>query len=49
MLKMNDDMEGALIAYLILLDKEAYFEAHEVLEEVWHPLRKRDQPFKKFA
>lgn len=36
---MNDDLEGALIAYLKLLDEEEYFEAHEVLEEAWHPLR----------
>lgn len=36
---MNDDLEGALKAYLVLLDEEEYFEAHEVLEEAWHPLR----------
>jgi len=36
---MNDDLEGALKAYLKLLDEEEYFEAHEVLEEAWHPLR----------
>ena len=39
MLKMNDDLEGALKMYIELLDKEKYFEAHEVLEEAWHPLR----------
>ena len=39
MLKMNDDLEGALKEYLKLLDEEEYFEAHEVLEEAWHPLR----------
>ena len=49
MLKMNDDLEGALKAYLLLLDKEAYFEAHEVLEEAWHPLRKADHPLKNLA
>lgn len=36
---MNDDLEGALKAYLKLLEEEEYFEAHEVLEEAWHPLR----------
>lgn len=36
---MNDDLEGALKEYLQLLEEEAYFEAHEVLEEAWHPLR----------
>lgn len=41
---MNDDLEGALKAYLKLLDEEAYFEAHEVLEEAWHPLRLKKHP-----
>lgn len=36
---MNDDLEGALKMYLKLLEEEEYFEAHEVLEEAWHPLR----------
>ena len=44
MLTMNDDLEGALKLYLLLLDEEAYFEAHEVLEEAWHPLRLSDHP-----
>ena len=39
MLTMNDDLEGALKTYMKLLDEEEYFEAHEVLEEAWHPLR----------
>ena len=38
---MNDDLEGALKHYIQLLDEEEYFEAHEVLEEAWHPLRLR--------
>ncbi len=46
MLTMNDDLEGALKAYLKCLDEEAYFEAHEVLEEAWHPLRLADHPLK---
>ena len=44
MLKMNEDLEGALRAYLKSLDEGAYFEAHEVLEEAWHPLRLRKDP-----
>ena len=44
MLKMNDDLEGALKSYLALLDEEEYFEAHEVLEEAWHPLRLSNHP-----
>lgn len=49
MLKENYDLEGALREYVALLEKEAYFEAHEVLEEVWHPLRKADHPLKNLA
>ncbi len=44
MLTMNEDLEGALREYVKLLDVEAYFEAHEVLEEAWHPLRLRKDP-----
>ena len=46
MLKMNDDLEGALKAYLVLLEEEEYFEAHEVLEEAWHPLRLSKHPLR---
>ena len=46
---MNEDLEGALKEYLILLDEEAYFEAHEVLEEAWHPLRLSSHPLKNLA
>ena len=49
MLKMNDDLEGALKEYLELLDEEAYFEAHEVLEEAWHPLRLGKHPLANLA
>jgi len=49
MLTMNEDLEGALQAYLKLLDEEAYFDAHEALEEAWHPLRLRDHPLKNLA
>ena len=41
---MNEDLEGALKAYLKLLDEAEYFEAHEVLEEAWHPLRLKKHP-----
>ena len=44
MLTMNDDLEGALKVYMKLLDEEEYFEAHEVLEEAWHPLRLKKHP-----
>ncbi len=44
MLTMNEDLEGALKEYLKLLEDEAYFEAHEVMEEAWHPLRLKKHP-----
>ncbi len=44
MLKMNEDLDGALRHYCLLLKRGEYFEAHEVLEEAWHPLRLRDDP-----
>jgi len=46
MLKENHDLEGALRKYLSLLEQEEYFEAHEALEEAWHPLRKVKHPLK---
>lgn len=46
MLKMNHDLEGALKEYLALLEQEAYYEAHEVMEEAWHPLRLSNHPLK---
>jgi len=49
MLTMNDDLEGALREYLKLLDEEEYFEAHEVLEEAWHPLRLKKHPLANLA
>jgi len=44
MLKMNYDLKSALEKYLELLDTEEYFEAHEVLEEAWHPLSLKKDP-----
>jgi len=49
MLTMNEDLEGALKAYVVLLDEGAYFEAHEVLEEAWHPLRLKKHPLVNLA
>ncbi len=49
MLVMNEDLEGALKEYLKLFDEEAYFEAHEVLEEAWHPLRLKKHPLANLA
>lgn len=49
LLTENHDLEGALKQFLQLLDKEEYFDAHEVLEEAWHPLRKKDHPLKNLA
>lgn len=46
---MNDDLEGALKAYLSLIEEEEYFEAHEVLEEAWHPLRLSNHPLSNLA
>ena len=46
MLKENHDLEEALNSYLRLLEREAYFDAHEALEEAWHPLRKNNHPLK---
>ena len=46
MLKLNHNLEDALQSYLILLEKEDYFEAHEALEEAWHPLRISKDPMR---
>jgi len=42
----NNDLKSALLSYIKLFDKKAYFEAHEILEEAWHPLRKSNHPLK---
>ena len=44
MLKENEDLRGALVNYLDLMNKQEYFDAHEVLEEAWHPMRKNKDP-----
>jgi len=42
----KDELNIALQSYLKELKKEEYFDAHETLEEAWHPLRKSDHPLK---
>ena len=49
MLTMNEDLEGALREYVALMDAGEYFDAHEVLEEAWHPLRLRKDPLANLA
>ena len=43
-LKMNYDLEDALKSYIYLLKESRYFDAHEALEEAWHPLRLSKHP-----
>jgi len=45
----NHDLEAALKDYMKLLDEKKYFDAHEALEEAWHPLRKKNHPLKNLA
>jgi hypothetical protein len=49
MIKKNHNLEDALKNYLRLLEKKAYFDAHEALEEAWHPLRKSNHSLKNLA
>jgi len=42
----KDDLEIALKTYVDELKNEAYFDAHETLEEAWHPLRKSNHELK---
>ena len=49
MLTENHDLEGALKTFIELLNKKKYFDAHEALEEAWHPLRKKNHPLKNLA
>ena len=49
MLTMNEDLEDALKAYLLQMENAEYYEAHEVLEEAWHPLRLRKDPLANLA
>jgi len=38
------NLATALKRYLKLMREAAYFDAHEILEEVWHPMRKSQHP-----
>ena len=49
MLTENHDLKLALLSYITLLESRKYFEAHEALEEAWHPLRKSNHPLKNLA
>ena len=44
MLRENEDLAGAMEHFCRLLAGQEFFEAHEVLEEAWHPLRRRKDP-----
>lgn len=44
MAKETDDLRGALLRFLRLMDEGCYYDAHEVLEEAWHPLRRQNDP-----
>ncbi|MCK5854777.1 MAG: DUF309 domain-containing protein [Sulfurovaceae bacterium] len=44
MIKENQNLKDALERYIYLLNHQRFFDAHEVLEEVWHPLRKANHP-----
>jgi len=37
-------LREALHAYIDLMGKEAYFDAHDALEKAWYPLRKEKTP-----
>jgi len=37
-------LDKAFKKFRELIEKGEFFEAHEVLEEVWHPLRKSNHP-----
>lgn len=43
---LHIELGYALKNYIALLSSEEYFDAHEVLEAVWHPLRLCDHPLK---
>ena len=43
-IETDGTLRNALIAYLNLMENKAYFDAHEVLEEIWHPLREGKDP-----
>jgi len=42
----KNELKIALKTYVEELKNEAYFDAHETLEEAWHPLRKNNHKLK---
>ena len=42
--KENHFLKGILENFIDLMHKEEYFEAHEVLEEAWHYLKRAKDP-----
>ena len=42
--RRNKELEQALVSFCRRLEAGEYFEAHEVLEEAWHPLRRSRDP-----
>ena len=46
MLRKNEDFEEALCHYCSLMEQGEYFEAHEVMEAAWHPLRRQNDPLR---
>ena len=46
LIRENHSLEEALILYIQLLNNEQFFDAHEVLEEAWHPLRRAKDPLR---
>ncbi len=49
MLTENHDLNDALKKFLREVERKNYYDAHEVLEEAWHPLRKQNHPLKNLA
>ncbi|HIP40879.1 MAG TPA: DUF309 domain-containing protein [Campylobacterales bacterium] len=38
------EIKMALINFIHHIEKELYFEAHEILEEIWHKAKKKNHP-----
>jgi hypothetical protein len=41
---MNNELTKAFKEFKNLILQKKYFEAHEILEEIWHPMRKSLHP-----
>ena len=41
---VNNSIKLALIEFIKHIEKELYFQAHEILEEVWHIAKKTNHP-----